>query len=312
MSNAPFPIDPVLTGITLAYRNTALISDGVLPRTLSLPKQEFKYNQWALGEGFTIQDTKVGRKSAPNEVEFSAISKTESTQDFGLDDFVPISDIENAGESLDPLGHASESLTDLVLLDREKRVADVVFAAATYPAANKKILSGISQWSDTASDPVKEVSDAIDVPVIRPNVMVVSQQVWTVLRRHEKIVQAAKAIGGTTAGLAAREAVAELFELEEILVGRAFQNTAKPGQTVTLARLWGKNCLLLFRDRLATTPMSNRITFGFTAEFGNRVSGQLPEPKRGLRGGITIRVGESLKEVIAANDVAFFIENAIA
>ncbi|HCF5482095.1 TPA: phage capsid protein, partial [Pseudomonas aeruginosa] len=32
MSNAPFPIDPELTAIAIAYRNGRMISDEVLPR----------------------------------------------------------------------------------------------------------------------------------------------------------------------------------------------------------------------------------------------------------------------------------------
>lgn len=311
MTDAPFPIDPVLTGITLAYRNARYVADDVLPRVAPFGKQEFKYSQWTRAEQFTIPDTHVGRRGIPNEVEFTATAMTDSTEDYGLDDVIPIDDINNARGSFDPLGHAAESLTDLILLGREKRVAELVFSAAAYPAANKDQLAGDTQWSSANSDPITAIGDALDVPMIRPNVLVLGQATWTGLRRHEKIVQATASIGGSTAGMASRRAVADLFEIEEIIVGAGWVNTAKRGQTATYTRIWGKHAAALFRDRLAQGD-DNRITFGFTAQYGDRVSGQLQEPKSGLRGGIRVRVGESVKEVIVAADLGYFFEDAVA
>ncbi len=141
--NAPFPIDPHQTAIAIAYRNKKLIADSVLPR-LPVSKKEFKYLEHTLAESFTIPDTKVGRKSAPNEVSFTAKEKTDSTEDFGLDDKIPFDDIEQATENFDPLGHSTESLTNLILLDREVRTAGLVFAAASYASDNKKTL--LSNW----------------------------------------------------------------------------------------------------------------------------------------------------------------------
>jgi len=53
MSKANFPVNPVLTAIAIAYRNRRMIADDVLPRT-DVGKQEFKYLQHDLGEGFTV------------------------------------------------------------------------------------------------------------------------------------------------------------------------------------------------------------------------------------------------------------------
>jgi hypothetical protein len=38
----------------------------------------------------------------------------------------------------------------------------------------------------------------------------------------------------------------------------------------------------------------------------------MPEPKLGLRGGVRVRVGESVKELVIAKDLGYFFENAIA
>jgi hypothetical protein len=309
MSNAPFPIQAELTAVAIAYRNRKLIADQVLPRA-QVGKQEFKYLKHTLADGFTVPDTKVGRKGRPNEVDFSASEVTDSTVDYGLDDPVPQADIDNAPPNYNPLGRATEGLTDLILLDREKRAADLVFAAATYPSANKTALTGTDQWSDYAnSDPVEDISVALDVPVMRPTIGIVGQAVWSSLKRHPKIL---KAIYGSLmdAGIATRKAVADLFELEEILVGEAWLNGAKKGQTVSLGRVWGKHASFIYRDSLASADRGT--TFGLTAQFGGRIAGATADSNIGLRGGQRVRVGESVKEVISASDLGYFIADAVA
>lgn len=312
----PFPVNPVLTAISIAYRNPdiALIADEVFPLTPTA--QEFKYLKYDLAQGFTIPDTKVGRKSAPNEVEFTATEVTDKVIDYGLDDFVPNEDIEADNQGVDPLGTATMFQTHLLNLAREQRAATLAFTAANYPAANQTTLSGTSQWSDfTNSNPVDAILTALDVPVVRPNIAVFGQATWTKLRQHPKVLQAvnaaAQATGGNvTSGAVSRQAFAEFFELQAVYVGAGFANTAKKGQTATLSRVWGKHAAFIYRDR-AAGPQAG-VTFGFTAQWGNRIAGNIDEPKRGLTGGQIVRVGERVKEVIAANDLGYFFQNAVA
>jgi len=309
MSNAPFPIQPELTAIAIGYRNTRLIADNVLPR-IPVGKQEFKYLEYNLADGFTVPDTKVGRRGKVNEVEFSATEKTASTEDFGLEDPIPQADIENAPVNFDPVGRGVEGITDLLLLDREVRTAGIVFNANTYGVNNKITLSGTSQFSDFAnSDPIGVIQASLDACIMRPNVMTIGRPAFSVLSRHPKLC---KAIFGnnTDAGIVTAAQIAQLFELEEVLVGEAFLNTAKKGQTVALSRVWGKHISLTYRDKNASTR--GRMSFGYTCQFGNRIAGAWEDKNIGLRGGQRVRVGESVKELICAPDLGYFIQNAVA
>ncbi|SFF13446.1 hypothetical protein [Nitrosomonas sp. Nm166] len=267
----PFPVDPRLTAIAIAYRNPdiALIADDVLPRTPT--DAEFKYLLFDKGQGFTVPDAKVGRKSMPNEVEFSATEVQDKVVDYGLDDIVPNEDIEDDNQKTDPLGTSTAYLTNLVNLAREQRVANLVFNNASFATGNKTTLSGTSQWSDQVnSNPVNAIGDALDVPVMRPNIAVFGQQTWTNLRRHPKIVQA---VFGTDqgAGMVSRQHFADLFELQAVYVGQGFINSAKKGQAVTLGRVWGKHAAFLYRDRAAGPQQG--ATFGFTAQAGDKIAG---------------------------------------
>jgi hypothetical protein len=307
MATRPFPTNARLTAIALAYRNpdVALIADLVLPRTPVA--YEFKWLSYDLAQGFTVPDTRVGRKSAPNEVDFQASEIMDKCQDWGLDDVIPNEDIEADNQGVDPLGTSTGFLTNLVNLGREQRVAAAVFNAANH--TNNTTLSGTSQWSDPTSDPVAAISDALDTPIMRPNIAVFGQSTWTKLRRNVKIVQAIK---GTAqgAGQVSRQEFADFFELQEIQVGAGFANTAKKGQAAAMSRVWGKHAAFIYRDRTAG-PQAG-VTYGFTGAFGGKIAGTIDEPKIGLTGSVRARVGERLKEIVCAKDLSYFFQNAVA
>lgn len=311
-----FPVNPELSAVAIGYRNrdVELIADMVLPRVPTAKK--FAYTKYTQADGYTVPATRVGRKSEPTMVNFGGQLINDECVDWGLDDLVPNDEIAafNAmpkpGSMVSPQAKSVSLLTGLVLLDREIRVAATVFALATYPAGNQATLSGTSQWSDfTNSNPLDALLVALDVPLIRPNTVVLGQQVWTKLRQHPRLIQAANA-SAQTGGAITRQDLADLLEVKNVLVGVGFYNTARKGQTPTYARVWGKAAALLFVSE--DQANADQPTFGFTAQFGDRIAGVIPEPKKGLRGGETVRVGESVKEVISANEAGYYFHTAVA
>lgn len=313
LTAAPFPVTPQLQAIALAYRNNTLIADQVLPR-VPVGLESFKYMSYPAGQFMTLPETRVGRKGTPNQVEFTGTEVTASTEDDALDDLVPQKDIDLAAKQglPDPLGRAVEGLTDLILLKREVRAANLVFAPASYAASNKATLSGTSQWSDYTtgvSDPIDDIVTGLDLCIMRPNVMVLGNKVSSKLRRHPAILKSYNGSLGDS-GIVPLRYLAELFELEEVLVGQGWVNTAKKGQSVNLQRVWGNSCSLIYRNKLAGTDSGT--TFGFTAQYGTRVAGTIPDADIGMRGGQKVRVGEAVKELLMANDLGYLIADAIA
>lgn len=312
MALAPFPVDPVLTGIAIQYRNKALIADQVLPRIAPvLARQSFKYNVWTKSEQFTVPNTLVGRRGRPSEVEFTASEVNASTLDYALDDPIPYADIANAPEGHDPVSFATQSLTNLIALDRERRVAALVFATGTYAAGNSATLSGTTQWSDyTNSDPIGAITDALDIPLIRPNTAVFGRQVFSKLSQHPKIVKAVLGNSGDS-GIATRQQIAQLFELDQVLVGEGWYNSAVKGQTASYARVWGKGAAFLYLDSMGAGD-GRLPSFGGTFQFGTRVAGSEPDKNISARGGERVRVLESVKEVITASDLGYYFAAAVA
>lgn len=148
--------------------------------------------------------------------------------------------------------------------------------------------------------------------------MILSLFGWRVFRQHPKVVESIKSTGagGSVAqGVVMREAVAELFELDEVLVGES-RGKALP-QNISAAasvpsRLWGKHCALITADPLARLTLTNRPTFMMTAQHGTKVAGRIMDPDMGMRGGYRVRAGEEVKEIVISKECAYFFENAFA
>lgn len=317
MPTTAFPVNAELTAIAIGYKNrdVDLIADQVLPR-VPVPKK-FKWTLYPAADAFTVPPTRVGRRAEPTVVEFGGTEQQDETLDYALDDIVPNDEVEAwasmpkpaSGGPVSPMAKSTSLVTGLIQLDREIRVAGTVFAAATYPAGYKVTLSGTSQWSDfTNSNPVDAILGALDVPLMRPNHLVFGQAAWTKVRQHPKIVSAVLG-SDVTSGAVTREQFASFFEVRRVLVGAGFVNTARKGQAVSMARVWGKHCAALYISQDAAE--ADQPTFGFTAQWGTRIAGEMDEPKMGLRGSKRVRVGESVKEVIAASTAAYFFENAV-
>lgn len=312
--NTPFPAsDPDLVAISIAYRNTQLIADKIFPRK-PVGEEKFRYYKYPKGQFITIPNTRSGRKGELNEANFEGEEVVDSTIPFGLKSPVPQHDIDNAPEGMSPLNLATEGLRDLILLDREKRAADLAFDATQYASGNKVQLSGTDQWSDFAnSDPIDDIEAGLNAPMHRPNKMILGQAAWSKLRQHPDIVKSANKNDGDK-GMASKQAVAELFELDEIIVGQGWINIAKPGQAVQRVRVWGKHCLLIHDNATAMPSTGLGVTYGFTAQHGDPVAGTKPVSMgdMGLEGGVEVVNGEKVKEVICANDLAYFIEDCVA
>jgi len=309
MSLAPFPVQPHFSGVSIAFKNPAYIADNVLPR-IKVSKQDFRYLKWNLAEGFTIPETRVGRKGQPTEVEFSAVEQGGITNDYALDDPIPQNDINNQDEGIDVVSRAVERLTNIILLDREKRVSSLLFNLNTYPSANRVTLSGTDQWSDyEESDPIADIMTGMDKLVLRPNTMVIGRSAFTKLSMHPKIIRTYFG-NNSDVGMVTRQHIASLFELDQVHVGQSIVNTAHKGQAENLVRVWGKHCALLYLDRVSTG--TDIATFGFTAQWGNRIAGAERDTNIGMRGGQRVRVGESVDEIIAANELGYYLQNVVA
>ncbi len=316
LASGPFETQTRYSQIALGVTPRGAIADMVCPRIRAPFK--FTYTKLTETDLFTVPATRASRAARVNEVEFGATDVNDSVEDYALATPVPYRDINESssqGSPYDPLEVATMGLSKLMMLDREIRVANLVFADGSYPTGHKVTLSGASQWSDSQSNPLDAILAAMDKPLIRPNTIVFGQKTWTKFRQHAKIVEAITMSGaGTNAqGAVSRQAVADLLEVDNVYVGGAQYNTAKRGQAASYSYVWGPHAALLYIDPSASVMMDAEPTFCFTAEAMARYMGTYDEPSRGTgMGSRIVKVSECIKEVVSWNAAGYFWKAAVA
>jgi hypothetical protein len=317
--NFNFPVNPQLQAVAMAYRWPVGIADLVCPRVPVLAR-EFEWWLHNPYEELTTASTKIGRKSRLNEVDFGATKKTGGVEDFGLSSPLPYVDtlpgVKPAWYNL--RGRKVSGIMKKIELEREKRVADLYFNAATYPSGNKQTLSGTSQFSHADSNPVKLVMDTMNDMIMKPNTFVFNETGWTSFRSNPRVTGALispdngnSPVVNATGKMASIQAVKDLFEIDNIFIGKSRINGSKPGQTASINRLWGNHLAMVYLDPDAFTPDAETITFGLTAQYGDRVAGSTPDPDMGLLGGERIKAGEMIKELIIAPDLGYLFSSVV-
>ena len=306
--NYPFPIDAKLTAVSLAYKNDAYIADQILPR-VQAPAESFKYRVFPKELYLTIPETKIGRKGVPNEVELSFTTETASVEGYGLSEVIPVADIKaTALDGFDLQSKTTAYLTELMTLGRERRMADLIFNASSYANSNVNALATNSNFSAANSDPLKVIDDGLKVPFFRPNVIVMGEQVFDVLKFHPKIIRTVYP-SADAGGVVSAQQLANILGVDKLLIGKARINSANRGKSANIVSAWGKHIALLYIAPGA--GLNDMPSFGMTAEYGTRQTMLIAEQNTGVEGAYRIRVTERLKELVMAPDLGYLIKDAV-
>lgn len=177
---------------------------------------------------------------------------------------------ENSDEPLRPFEDAAAWCMQIVRLRCEREAASVFFTGANWTTTSA--LSGTDRWDDFVnSDPCDDVKTYINtvqgLTGMRPNTLVIGQQVWDKLSIHPDALDRIKY---TQTGILTEALAAQWLGVSRLLVGSAVYNTAAEGQSVTMSYIWGKSALLLYVTAgPSITEPSAAYTFerkGFTSK----------------------------------------------
>ena len=250
--------DSILSGVSIRYSNEEMIADQVMP-VIPVKKESDKYYTYT--RAWKLPQSKRAAGAEANEVEWNIGSDTYQCEEYALKDIVPDRVRDNADNPLDMDVDTTENLTELIQLGREKRVADIAFASGTY-GTQTSALSGTNQWDDYAgSDPIGDVRDAKAVVHAAsgkmPNVMVIGYQAYLKLLDHPDILERIKY---TQKGIITADLLAQVFEVDKLLVGKALYDSTQEGVAESLGYVWGKSVALLYAE---PSPGLKKVSFGY-------------------------------------------------
>lgn len=301
-------VDAPLSDFASLIRNRDMIADDVCPvQTVAKPSDKFfKYDAKTMFEEQSVALT--GAEAMPCRVRYQISTDNFSVVDYGLMDFVSRKEIESADAPIDPQMHAVRVVTQRLDIAKERRVSSLLFTSGNY-GSNTEPLAGTDRWDTSTSDPVQKIDDAIEACDERPNIMVLGAEVWKRLKNHPKLkemILSRASVGGKSSPLrVTQQIVAEAFELDAVYVGRAKYNSNREGATAAKGYIWGKSCALI----RATDSPSPRETAIFAKQFrqGRRETQVIDAPLPGVRGGMYVKVTESLDEKIVGGSACGYL-----
>jgi hypothetical protein len=266
-------VNAPLTNISVAMMQSASNFIGVRAfPNVPVQKQSDRYYTFDRGE-FNRDEM---RERAPSTESSGGGYKVDNTPTYFATVYAFHKDIDdqlraNADSALQLDREATQFITLKALIKREKLWASAYFAASVWTnevagTASSADSTHVKFWDNAASTPIEDIRSAKRVVLqstgFIPNKLVLGRPVYDKLLDHPEIIDRIK-YGQTQGGPAkgSMAVLADLFEIDEILVSDAIENTAAEGATAAHSFILGKHALLVYA---APSPGLQTPTGGYT------------------------------------------------
>lgn len=312
-------IDVQLTEFSQAYVQSqdAFIASRAF-RPLTVKKESAKYN--IFDKNAWLQDNMQIRPNGGESAGggFSVSNDSYNCETFALHKLITRRDRANwTNPNITIEEAAVQWLTQQGLQKLERQWVANCFAAGKW--ANDPTPNNL--WSDySASDPISDIMAGKEAVLLSTgqevNVGIVGWQVWRQLQHHPDFLSRVTGTGSSTMpAKVARQALAEILELEEILVAKAVGATNVENETAATSFVAGKHMLLLHRPQEASdfTPAAG-YTFmwdGVADGSGTIAIYQIEDNHKGL-GTVKIEIEMAFDHKITGSDLGYLIEGAVS
>ncbi len=304
--------DVALTNVSVAYKNSAFIASEIAPEVL-VRRQSNKYFVFDPDrESLRSTDDQRSPGAEANEVNFDLSSDSYYCDDHALESVIPDEERENADSPLQPEIERTEFLADKILLNQEINLATLLRDDSLMPGHD--IASAGNRWDQDTIDPVDDIETARTAITAStqtiPNVLVLPFEVYQKVRNNPKITDR---VAYSRMGVFGPTELAQLFDVERVLVPRAVRNTAAMGQSPVLENIWGKDALLLHvPPRAGLKIVTPALTFVWGQATGSLRGTSVQTWREERRKASMIRVQKYYDQKLVAPSAGYLITNAIS
>ena len=246
----------------------------VLP-VLEVQKSSGTFGRIPLAQLLKNADVKRHSRSGYPRGDWEFGDETFSTKEYGFEEPVDARDLALYSDYFDAEMVSAQLARDTVLREAEKRIAALIFNTTTWTGSSKTtaIASGL-EWSNYANArPIDDIEAAIRKVYTNtgmwPNTLIVNRLGFRNLRLCFQVIDriASNGAGASVkAGDIATQQLAQLFDLDQILVAGGSKNSANEGQTATPAQIWDSEYAMVCRT--ATTSNIKEPCLGRTFHWG--------------------------------------------
>src|SRR5687768_11818948 len=180
--------DTLMTNVSLAYGPTGHIADQVLP-PVPVRLEDGTFIKYDMSR-YNIPEAQRRPRSRYKEIDWTLSKDSYHAEEYGLESRIDDRERDNAMPGLEIDETTTEILTDNILNNRERRVANLVLSTTNVP--QNTTLAGAAQWSDASGgDPLGVAITAQttiqSVTGFVPNRAVMGFKVWQQLRKNPKV-----------------------------------------------------------------------------------------------------------------------------
>lgn len=265
--------DPLLTNASSALIPKGYICEELLPYIGAVTSTGLlaKYGTNHL----RVEKSLRGGRGAYKRIESIARSTAAySIEGHGLESIVTADDYRNVQSPYKAEEDEVMGLTQLLWTDKEYNLAAAL--ASTSIVTQYTTLTGTNQYDDFLnSDPIDDFATARSTVKsgcgMLPNVAFMDELVWNKLRFHPQMLDALGFKQNRPGGLT-KDEMAVAMGVEKVLIAGAVYESAKEGQTSSLASIWGKHIWFAqLPDKAAPYQVSAGYWIGYEGEQPRKV-----------------------------------------
>lgn len=305
-------VDKLLMGVSNKLVPAGYIAGEILP-SIKVKQTSGLIAKYG-NEGLRITNTvHVGDGEYARVDTVTRSSDTYNIVDHGLQGVITKRDFDNVEKPYDARIDETENLTVRLGLGTEVALATSLQDPAIITQG--ATLAGSAQYNNinhADSKPLEDfltaqntIIDSIGMPA---NVAIMDIKVYNFLRKHADILDSLGYKHNRKGGLTGEELAAAL-DLDRILIGHAFYDSSKLGQTESISRVWGKDIVLAKIGKPALKQKVLGFTFTSTGSQRRQVNRWKMNTPIGAEG---VAVSDNYDQMILNAECAYLIQDAIA
>jgi hypothetical protein len=255
-------MDQLLTTVSRGWRPKNHVNEIILPK-LSVQKAAGQIGVYGADNLRLVTSIKSDEGETPT------VTMTPTKQDayvletHALKALASDKEKENEEKPFDTERDKAELTSDLLSVGRE--IALATFMSSTSSISQNVTLAGNDQWSAVHADSLPLVDLSTGINTVCDSMgceseeltVVLSSQVWRVLRRHATVLALFQYVQGQMITV---QQLANILGVKDVVIANGIYNSAADGQTDVIASIWGKNAWVV---KIADAKFKTQ-GFGFT------------------------------------------------
>lgn len=189
--------------------------------------------------------------------------------------------VANADQPLNPKRAATRNVVQWLLTKMEVDFADTLFKAGVWgtdwtgnTSTSDASAGTFERWNRSTSTPATDIENAraaVQAATgFMPNTLAISYDVFSVLKNHPDLIDRIKYTQRGVIKRSTADILADLFDLERVIVTSAIRNTANEGATDAISRIMSNGALLGYVNPTPAIEMpSASYTFVWNNLFGS-------------------------------------------